>query len=82
MLSAQNLIILLNVNVGTRDLEVPPTRKLQFPEVIPREKDVVQRALLSPWFNKWKWIHHNETADTASCHVCIKADKADKLKAN
>ena len=43
---------------------------------------MVQRAFISSWFDKWKWIHYDETADAAFCHVCMKADKAGKLKAN
>ena len=57
-------------------------KEFSFPKRSFGKKNVVQRAFLSSWFDKWKWIHYEETADAAFCYVCMKADKAGKLKAN
>ena len=35
-----------------------------------RKKSVVQRAFKQGWFDKWKCVHYDETADP---HICAKA---------
>ena len=57
-------------------------KEFTFPKRSFGKKYVVQRVFLSSWFDKWKWIHNDETADVAFCYVCMKADEAGKLKAN
>ena len=55
---------------------------LSFPNRSFGKKNVVQRAFRPSWFDKWKWIHYDETADAAFCHVRTKAEEEGKLKAS
>ena len=43
---------------------------------------VVYRTFKLTWFEKWKWLHYNESPDAVLCHVCMKAEEEGKLKAN
>ena len=38
------------------------------------------RSSQSSWFNKWAWIHYNQSNDKAFCFVCIKTSKVGNFK--
>ena len=63
--------------------EMPHQPKtLRFPKRSFGKKCIVQLAFRPTWFDKWNWLHYDESADVAFCHVCVKAEEEGKLKAN
>ena len=54
---------------------------VSFPKHSFGKKRVVENAFKAVWFNKWNWLHYNEAADAAFCHVCATASQHGKLKA-
>ena len=40
-----------------------------------------KRSFQSSWFDKWPWLHWNESHESVLCHVCIQAVKAGTLRA-
>ena len=41
---------------------------------------VVNRLFQYQWFEKWRWIHYDESRDLAFCHTCIMEMKTGKMK--
>ena len=39
------------------------------------------RSFQSSWFDKWPWLHWNESLESVLCHVCMQAVKAGTLRA-
>ena len=37
------------------------------------------RSFQSDWFEKWKWLHYDESSDSAFCFLCIRAYTEKKL---
>ena len=55
----------------------------KFPKRPFGKKNVVYRSFQGNWFQtcNWKWLHYNESNDTAFCHMCMKTrDKRAQLK--
>ena len=40
-----------------------------------------KRSFQFSWFDKWPWLHWNESHESVLCHVCIQAVKAGTLRA-
>lgn len=40
----------------------------------------VQRTFQASWFDKFKWLHYDESADSVVCHLCSRAHHEGKLK--
>ena len=40
----------------------------------------MSRSFQSNWFNKYKWLHHDEAQDAAYCYTCRTAEEQGKLK--
>ena len=41
---------------------------------------VVNRSFQNQWFEKWRWLHYDESRDLAFCHTCVVAMKTGKMK--
>ena len=50
-------------------------RKLSFSKRSFGKKQVIQRSIKPTWFEKWEWLHYDESADAAFCHVFTKAEE-------
>ena len=44
-------------------------------------KNIVNRSFQAQWFNRWTWLHYEETTDWVFCFTCIKAYLENKLHA-
>ena len=44
------------------------------------KEEVVQRSFQPKWFDKYNWLHYDESSDSLMCHVCSRADREGKLK--
>ena len=45
-------------------------------------KGSIKRSFQSSWFDKWPWLHWNESHESVLCHhVCIQVVKAGTLRA-
>ena len=55
-------------------------RSFNFPSKPFGKTKVVHRSFQSKWFDKYTWLHYDETVDAAYCHTCRKADEQGKLK--
>ena len=56
-------------------------RTLSFPKCSFGKKHVVEFAFKVTWLDRWNWIHYDEVADAAFCHICSTASKDGKLEA-
>lgn len=67
----------------TQSLPAKPhqPRTISFPKRSFGKTRVVQVAFKATWFDKWTWIHYDESTDNAFCHICTKAEEEGKLKA-
>ena len=50
----------------------------KFPQWQFEKKKIVKRSFQSQCFNKWQWLHYDETQDLAFCHVCATAGIQEK----
>ena len=50
-----------------------------FPKQSFGKKDPLSRSF-QPWFNKWPWIHYDQTNNLAFCSTCVKASKLGNVK--
>ncbi len=57
-----------------------PAATFTFPKINFGKKQDVKRSFQQSWFVRWSWLHYSETDDAAFCFICIKADKAGKLR--
>ena len=48
-------------------------RSLKFPQHEFGQKRVVKRSFQPQWFDRWPWIHYDESCDAAFCFLCVKA---------
>ena len=55
-------------------------RRFSFPKQQYGKTKVVHRAFQPQWFEKWKWLHYDESRDLAFCHTCLIAMKTGKMK--
>ena len=44
-----------------------------------RQKSVVLRSFQASWFRSWSWLHYNEATDSATCFLCAKAQREQKM---
>ena len=48
-----------------------PEPDFAFPKRSFGKKTVVKRSFQHSWFNKWPFLHYNESTDTVLCHTCL-----------
>ena len=48
-------------------------KQFRFPDRQFGSSKVVTRKFMKDWFNKYPWLHYDETNDRAFCHTCITA---------
>ena len=56
-------------------------RKFSFPKRSFGKSNVVKRSFQATWFDKFAWLHYDESNDLAFCHLCSRAETEGKLKA-
>ena len=44
-----------------------------------RKKNPASRSFQPQWFNKWSWLHYNETQDSVLCYICVNASIENKI---
>ena len=54
--------------------------KFNFPKRQFGKTKIVNRSFQSQWFQKWRWLHYDESRDLAYCHICVVAIKTGKMK--
>ena len=42
---------------------------------------VVQRSFQSSWFQKWPFLHYDESKDVVFCHTCVRGFAENKVTA-
>ena len=62
-------------------MEPHQPRNFSFPKRYFGKTKVVQRSFQVSWFDKFKWLHYDEIADSAYCSLCMSVEKEGKLKA-
>ena len=66
------------------DLNLPDKphqpRIVNFPKRNFGKTKVVKRSFQSCWFDKWPWLHYNESDDSVLCYTCAKASLQKKLQ--
>ena len=70
-----------SVRLSTPSLGETPNqpRLLKFPQREFGQKTPVKRSFQPQWFNRWPWIHYDESSDAAFCFLCVKAYSQKKL---
>ena len=65
----------MSIRLSTPSLgEIPnQPRSLKFPQRDFGQKTVVIRSFQPQWFDRWSWIHYDESTDAAFCFSCVKA---------
>ena len=53
--------------------DTPHQPNIVFPPRTFGKTKTTSRPFLKSWFTDYSWIHYDETADSAFCHVCIRA---------
>jgi len=43
-------------------------------------KNISHRSFQATWYDKWRWIHYDQTIDKAYCYTCVLAVKQGKIK--
>ena len=65
-------------------MALPPSphqpKQFVFPKRSFGKKSIEERTFRAAWFDKWSWLHYNETDDYVLCHVCATAFQKGKLK--
>jgi len=64
--------------INALDLKPNQPRDIEFPKRT-FGKDVKQRSFQPDWFNSFKWLHYDQTKDTAFCFTCIRALKKNMI---
>ena len=54
--------------------------KYSFPRHEFGQKNVVSCSFQGSWFNKWKWLHYDESRDLVFCHVYVTGVKSGELR--
>ena len=71
-------------SVSASRMSLPPSphqpKQFVFPKRSLGEKSIEERACRAAWFDKWSWLHYNETEDYVLCHICATAFQKEKLK--
>ena len=57
-----------------------PPASYKFPKKSFGKNRVVERSFQASWFQKWKWLHYDESNDLVFCHICMKANAEGKLR--
>jgi len=62
------------VRLSTPSLGEKPNqpRLLKFPQRKFCQKTPVKRSFQPQWFDRWPWIHYDESSDAAFCFLCVK----------
>lgn len=55
-------------------------KNISFPKVSFGKAKPVLRAFNASWFDKWGWLHWDESSERAFCYTCVCAFKEKKLK--
>ena len=55
-------------------------RNISFPKVSFGKSKVILRSFNSTWFDKWCWLHWDESSQRAFCFTCISACKQNRLR--
>ena len=63
-------------DVGERPCQ---PRRASFPKVSFGKTAVKTRAFQPAWFDKWPWLHWDNSSERVFCHVCVRAVQAGKL---
>ena len=48
-------------------------KKFNFPNKKFEKTKVIMRSFQPSWFEKWPWLHYNESEDSVLCHTYAKA---------
>ena len=55
-------------------------RNISFPKLSFGKAKPVLRAFNGSWFDKWGWLHWDESSERVFCFTCVSAFKEKKLK--
>ena len=55
-------------------------RNVSFPTVPFGKSKVILRSFSSTWFDKWGWLHWDESSQRAFCFTCVSACKQNRLR--
>ena len=61
--------------------ESPNTQSFKLPKHEFGKKNIAERSFQAQWFNRWTWLHYEETMYRVFCSTCIKAYLESKLHA-
>ena len=42
--------------------------------------EVITMSFHPSWYEKWPWLHYNESEDSVRCHSCAKASLQKKIQ--
>ena len=57
-----------------------PSSTYMFSKQIFGKNRVIESSFQASWFQKWKWLHYDESNDLAFCHTFMKANSEAKLR--
>ena len=60
--------------------EAHQPKKFNFPKREFGKTKVIMRSFQPSWFEKWHWLHYNESEDSVLCHTCAKASLQKKIQ--
>ena len=65
---------------GSASSSVDLPHHFSFPSRVFGKSKAVRRSFQSKWFDKYTWLHYEESQDAAYCHTCRSADRQGKLR--
>ena len=60
--------------------EAHQPKKFNFPKREFGKTKVIMWSFQPSWFEKWPWLHYNESEDSVLCHTCAKASLQKKIQ--
>lgn len=75
-----------SVLITNHDVVVPPKphqpQSFHFPKRSFGKSKIVERSFQPGWFNKWPFLHYDESIDCVFCHVCLMSFKLKRIKSS
>ena len=81
MASSSQSVLITNENVVISSKPHQP-KSFHFPKRSFGKSKVVERNIQPGWFNKWPFIHYDESIDSVFCHVCLMSFKLKRMKSS
>ena len=69
---------------STTQMALPPSlhqpKQFVFPKRSFGKKSIKEHTFQAEWFDKWSWLHYNETDGYVLCHICATVFQKGELK--